>query len=81
MSTKPPQGGQLKTRRWADKTHPKSLVEFIMEAIDEVAPGRGAEIYWLAFRRFNEYVEQRQRPEAETELARAGPLPEEWTVW
>jgi hypothetical protein len=51
-----------------------------MEAIDEVAPGRGAEIYWLAFRRFNEYVQHQQRAEAEAALARTAPCPEEWTV-
>jgi len=34
--------------------HPKSLITFIIEAIDEVAPGRGVETYWLAFPRFNE---------------------------
>jgi hypothetical protein len=63
------------------KHHPKSLVNFIIEAIDEVSPGRGVDTYWLAFRRFTEYVEQKHRAEAEKELARIAPPREEWTVW
>jgi hypothetical protein len=52
------------------RQHPKSLVNFIMEAIDEVAPGRGVETYRLAFRRFNELVEHERRSAAGKELAR-----------
>jgi hypothetical protein len=62
------------------RNHPKSLVHFIMAAIDEVVPGRGAEIYWQAFNRFNEYSALRRQAEAERELAQTAPRPEEWTV-
>ena len=52
-----------------------------METIDEVAPRRGLEIYWLALRRFSDYVEAKRRAEAEKELAGTAPRPEEWTAW
>jgi hypothetical protein len=35
-----------------DKTHPKSFVAFIVEAINEVAPGHGGRVYSLALQRF-----------------------------
>jgi hypothetical protein len=47
-----------------DKTHPKSFVAFIVEAIDEVAPGQGERVYWLAFERFQESVAREQREAA-----------------
>ena len=34
-------------------TRPKSLVEFIIEAIDEVAPGRGREVYMTGFEHYS----------------------------
>jgi hypothetical protein len=67
-------------RQRNNRKHPKSLVEFVMEAIEEAAPGRGAEIYWLGFRRFYQYVEAQQRAAAERELAGTAPRPEEWTI-
>jgi hypothetical protein len=63
------------------KDHPKSLVESIMEAIDEAVPGRGAEIYWLAFHRYEECVAREKLLAAEKQLAGTAPRPEEWTVW
>jgi hypothetical protein len=62
------------------KRQNRSLVQFIMEAIDEVAPGRGAEIYWLAFRHFEDYVAANRRAETDKELAGTAPRPEEWTI-
>jgi len=45
-----------------DKTHPLSLAEFIIAAIEEAAPGvDGREVYMRGFRRFTEYCEQQAR--------------------
>jgi hypothetical protein len=69
------------TRARVDKTHPKSLVAFIMEAIDEVATGQGERVYWLAFERYQECVAREKREAAAKEL-RASMLrkEEQWTV-
>ena len=53
---------------------PKSLVEFIMEAINEVAPGRGREIYHLGFNRWCDYTAAQKREADERELVKAMPL-------
>jgi hypothetical protein len=34
------------------RDQPRELVRVITEAIDRVAPGRGGEIYWRAFERW-----------------------------
>jgi hypothetical protein len=65
----------MKKPRSRGARDPKSFSEFIMEAIDEVAPGRGAGIYWLAFRRFNEDGARRKQAEAEKDLASVAPRP------
>ena len=40
---------------------PKSLHEFLIEAINEVAPGRGREIYWRGFLRYENRVAKEHR--------------------
>ena len=68
-------------RTRGSKAHPQSLVDFIMAAIDEVAPGRGREIYWNGWCRFSEALEREQRKRAEQQLAHIAPPPEEeWTL-
>jgi hypothetical protein len=69
----------------SDRTHPKSLVEFIIESIEEVAPGRGREIYFQAFERFEAYsaarVIRERRCALERQLKGQPPPPEEeWTI-
>ena len=78
-------GGMKRGSCRSTRTHPKSLVSFIVEAIDEVAPGQGERVYWLAFERFQADVANRQQKEAARELRQAmrgqAPAPEEeWTV-
>lgn len=60
---------------------PKSWVEFIIEAIEEAVPGRGKEIFSLAWNRWQDYTAERARAEAERELKKAMPpsAEEEWT--
>jgi hypothetical protein len=60
-------------------TRPKPFVAFIIEAIDEVAPGRGAETYWRAFHRMEKYAAARRQADAEREARCGGAHPEQWT--
>jgi hypothetical protein len=71
----------LPQRPRIDKTHPKPFFVFIMEAIDEVAPGQGDRVYWLAFERYQEAWAREKRDAAAKELRAAiqgkRPPPEE----
>lgn len=40
---------------------PLSFVQFIMEAIEEVAPNLGEEVYWRAFDRYEKYAADRRK--------------------
>ena len=53
----------ISPRKRSDRTHPKSLFDFIVEAIEEVAPGCGRETYYRAFRRFEAYAAARHAKE------------------
>jgi hypothetical protein len=59
---------RLQRPRRSARKQPKSLVECIVEAIDEAVPGRGAEIYRRGFQHFYGDVEARRRTAAEREL-------------
>jgi hypothetical protein len=54
----------------ATRKHPKPFCRFIIEAIDEVAPGQGEAIYWRAFDPAHEYMGERQAAEAAQEVRR-----------
>ena len=58
--------GVTNKRKGNDRTRPKNLVQFIVEAIEEVAPGRGREIYECALQRFDAYTAARSRPKEDS---------------
>jgi hypothetical protein len=47
---------------------PLSLIQFLIQAIDEVAPGEGRNTYWRALRRYENYTQQRQHEQTRRSL-------------
>jgi hypothetical protein len=65
----------MQRRNGHDRTYPTSLVECIIAAINEVAPGQGAQVYWRAFEWFEQITNDRRLSDMARQLSLPLPLP------
>ena len=64
-----------------DKTHPPSLSDFIIAAIEEAAPAlNGSEIYMRGFQRFTDYCANRHREANAAQIGKYPPPPPQRTI-